>query len=171
MKRRLFRIVCIGIAVFVLTGCLTQPETSKPEIEEEVSEKEMNDIKDDEEKDMERYDRNTLIFEVRDDPVFEGYGDLIFPVDTGYMSGRTLGNLSLTWYSNIDPDKTVEEAIEIGVQVNGKFRGTVKLPVDCEEDLAIKTALAEQRIQNAIGDKQVVKTIVVKNKIISLIVK
>lgn len=108
MKRRLFRIVCIGIAVFVLTGCLTQPETSKPEIEEEVSEKEMNDIKDDEEKDMERYDRNTLIFEVRDDPVFEGYGDLIFPVDTGYMSGRTLGDLSLTWYSNIDPDKTVE---------------------------------------------------------------
>lgn len=33
---------------------------------------------------------------------------LIFPVDTGYYSGDTLGSLRLTWYNNIEPDKTVE---------------------------------------------------------------
>lgn len=44
------------------------------------------------------------------DPVFENYGRLIFPVDEGYYSGETLGDLRLTWYSNIDPEKTVEIA-------------------------------------------------------------
>ena len=36
------------------------------------------------------------------------YGRLIFPVDTGFYSGDTLGDLQLTWYNNIDPAKTVE---------------------------------------------------------------
>lgn len=35
---------------------------------------------------------------------------LIFPVDEGYYSGGTLGELNLTWYSHIDPEKTVEIA-------------------------------------------------------------
>ena len=54
------------------------------------------------------YNENTAIREVTEDPIFGDYGRLIFPVDIGYMGGDTLKNLSLTWYSNIDPDKTVE---------------------------------------------------------------
>ena len=54
------------------------------------------------------YTVDTLISDVIADPVFGEYGRLIFPVDTGYYSGDTLGRLRLTWYSNIDPDKTVE---------------------------------------------------------------
>lgn len=51
---------------------------------------------------------DTKIADVQSDPVFETYGRLIFPVDEGYYSGDTLGELRLTWYNNIDPDKTVE---------------------------------------------------------------
>ena len=54
------------------------------------------------------YTKETGITDVQNDPVFEDYGRLIFPVNSGYMSGSTLGSLRLTWYSNIDPDKTVE---------------------------------------------------------------
>ena len=50
----------------------------------------------------------TLIQEVMDDPAFDGYGRLLFPVDDWYMSGSTLGDLQLTWYNYIDPEKTVE---------------------------------------------------------------
>lgn len=56
------------------------------------------------------YTVDTTIAEVAGNPVFEDYGRLIFPVDTGYYSGNTLGELRLTWYNNIDPDKTVEIA-------------------------------------------------------------
>ena len=54
------------------------------------------------------YTQNALISDVRRDPVFGDYGRLIFPVNSGYMSGETLGTLNLTWYNYIDPDKTVE---------------------------------------------------------------
>lgn len=54
------------------------------------------------------YTVDTPISEVTNDPVFGDYGRLIFPVDTWYYSGDTLGDLGLTWYSHIDPDETVE---------------------------------------------------------------
>ena len=56
----------------------------------------------------EPYTVNTSIVEVTSDPTFGDYGRLIFPVDTGYYSGSTLGDLGLVWYNYIDPDKTVE---------------------------------------------------------------
>ncbi len=56
------------------------------------------------------YTVDTTISEVVNDPVFGDYGRLLFPVDRGYCSGDTLGDLRLTWYSDIDPDETVEIA-------------------------------------------------------------
>ncbi len=54
------------------------------------------------------YTTNTKIVNVLSDPIFEPYGRLIFPVNKSYYSGDTLGELYLTWYNNIDPNKTVE---------------------------------------------------------------
>ena len=54
------------------------------------------------------YTVDTKISEVMNDPVFGDYGRLIFPVNESYYSGDTLGNLGMTWYTGIDPSKTVE---------------------------------------------------------------
>lgn len=51
---------------------------------------------------------DTPISAVTSDPAFGDYGRLIFPVNSGYFSGDTLGDLRLTWYNYIDSDKTVE---------------------------------------------------------------
>ncbi len=56
----------------------------------------------------EPFTTSTPIQDVMDDPVFAGYGRLLFPVEDWYMSGDTLGDLQLTWYNNIDPEETVE---------------------------------------------------------------
>ena len=56
----------------------------------------------------EYYTVNSKITDVINDPVFEEYGRLIFPVDSSYYSGDTLGELQLTWYSHIDPQETVD---------------------------------------------------------------
>ncbi|MCM1170652.1 MAG: alpha/beta hydrolase [Clostridium sp.] len=56
----------------------------------------------------EPYTVDTQITDVISDPAFGSYGRLIFPVNKGYYSGNTLGELSMTWYNNIDPNKTVE---------------------------------------------------------------
>jgi len=62
------------------------------------------------ENNMNKWNENTGIQEVMSYPVFGDWGRLIFPVNEGYYSGSTLGSLRLTWYSNIQPSKTVEIA-------------------------------------------------------------
>ena len=54
------------------------------------------------------YNRASRISDVMANPSFEGFGRLLFPINTGYWSGNTLEDLRLTWYNHIDPDKTVE---------------------------------------------------------------
>lgn len=49
----------------------------------------------------------TPIAEVMSDPAFGDYGRLLFPVQSHYYSGDTLGELRLTYYTHIDPDTTV----------------------------------------------------------------
>ncbi len=54
------------------------------------------------------WNENTSIDVVMSYPGFGDWGRLIFPADEGYYSGSTLKDLRLTWYSNIQPAKTVE---------------------------------------------------------------
>lgn len=56
------------------------------------------------------YTRDTPIDTVANDAAMGSWGRLIFPVERGFMGGTTLGDMNLTWYSAIDPDKTVELA-------------------------------------------------------------
>ena len=70
-----------------------------------------------------------------------------------------------------DEAKTVEESINIGVQVNGKLKGVVSLPVDCDEETAKAAALADEKVKAAVEGKNIAKVIVVKNKIINIVVK
>ncbi len=79
--------------------------------------------------------------------------------------------LSLEAWPEYDEAKTVESSIEIGVQVNGKIKSTIQLPLDCEQEQAVEIALADEKVKNAVAGKNIVKTIVVKNKIINLVVK
>jgi acetyl esterase/lipase len=55
----------------------------------------------------------TRIKDVIADPALGEFGRLLFPADEGYYGGDTLGNLSLTWYGNINSDRTVEIATSL----------------------------------------------------------
>jgi leucyl-tRNA synthetase len=70
-----------------------------------------------------------------------------------------------------DESKTVDAEREMAVQVNGKLRGTIMLPVDCPKDDAIAAAMADERVATAIEGKMVVKQIAVPNKIVNIVVK
>ena len=72
-----------------------------------------------------------------------------------------------TW----DESKTVDCHVEMAVQVNGKLKGTVTVAMDSDEETVKAAALALDKVQKATGDMTVVKTILVKNKLINLIVK
>ena len=70
-----------------------------------------------------------------------------------------------------DEAKTVDAEREMAVQVNGKLRSTIVVPADADEQHIIDAALADEKIKRQMQGMQLVKTIVVKNKIINLILK
>ena len=60
--------------------------------------------------------RSTLVRDVMDDPVFEDYGRLLFPVDLTIPQNMTLEDVGdlLVWYHDVNPDKTVEIVNSLG---------------------------------------------------------
>ncbi len=70
-----------------------------------------------------------------------------------------------------DASKTVASTVEMAIQVNGKMKGTVTMPVDSDEETVKAAALTVDKVQKATEGMQIVKTILVKNRLINLIVK
>ena len=79
--------------------------------------------------------------------------------------------LSLSSWPEYDEAKTVDQTVEVAVQVNGKLRGTISLPKDCPKDEAIAAAKADERVASFIEGKTVIKEIAVPNKIVNIVVK
>ena len=57
------------------------------------------------------------------------------------------------------------------VQVNGKLKGTVTVPVDSDEAAVVAAAMESDKVKKATEGMSVVKTILVRNKLVNLIVK
>ena len=70
-----------------------------------------------------------------------------------------------------DEAKTVDNEVEIGVQVNGKVRATIKIAVDEDEDSIKEKAMNEDNVKRHMDGKEVVKVIVIKGKIVNIVVK
>ncbi|MBQ6538276.1 MAG: leucine--tRNA ligase, partial [Eubacterium sp.] len=72
-------------------------------------------------------------------------------------------------WPEFDESKTKESVIEIGVQVNGKVRGTVALPVDISKEEAL--AKGKEAVADKLEGKQIVKEIYVPGRILNIVVK
>ena len=70
-----------------------------------------------------------------------------------------------------DESKTVASSVEMAVQVSGKFKGTIIVPVDSDQDTVVEAAKASEKVAKAVAGMQIVKVIHVKNKLVNLIVK
>lgn len=70
-----------------------------------------------------------------------------------------------------DENKIVEDTLTIGVQVNGKLRGTITVPVDMSEEEIKEMAFNEENVKRHIDGKEIVKVIVIKGKIVNIVIK
>ena len=70
-----------------------------------------------------------------------------------------------------DEAKLVEDTVEIPVQINGKVRATVEIPVESTEEEVKNIVHENANIQTQLEGKNVVKEIYVKNKIYNIVVK
>ena len=70
-----------------------------------------------------------------------------------------------------DAAKTVASTVDMAVQVNGKLKGAISMPADSEEAAVVEAALALEKVAKAVEGMKIVKTILVKNRLVNLIVK
>jgi leucyl-tRNA synthetase len=81
------------------------------------------------------------------------------------------GLLSLSAWPEYDESKTVDEEVEIVVQINGKIRDKAMVPAGLDREGLQKTAMESERIQALIDGKNVVKIIAVPGKLVNIVVK
>ena len=70
-----------------------------------------------------------------------------------------------------DESKTVASSVEMAVQVGGKLKGTITVPVDSDQDTVVSAAKENEKVAKALAGMQIVKVIHVKNKLVNLIAK
>ena len=78
--------------------------------------------------------------------------------------------LTETAWPQADESMLAEDTVTIGVQVNGKLRGTMELPVDASREAAESMALGLDGVMRAMDGKPARKVIVVPNKIVNVVV-
>jgi len=105
-----------------------------------------------------------------------GFIKLLYPIAPHIceeMSSRLFGTETLTYekWPEYDEEKTLENEIEIGVQVNGKLRASIKINKDEEQEIVKEKALNEENVIKNIEGKEIVKVIVVPNRIVNIVVK
>ena len=70
-----------------------------------------------------------------------------------------------------DEAKTIDDEKEIGVQVNGKLRSSIKISINEDEESIKSKALSEENVKRHIEGKEVVKIIVIPGRIVNIVVK
>ena len=89
---------------------------------------------------------------------------------TGFAAKYGKMAMQMSW-PEFDEAKTVDSHKEMAVQVNGKLRSTVVVPADANDEAVVAAACADEKIKRQMEGMQLVKTIVVKNKLVNLILK
>lgn len=84
-----------------------------------------------------------------------------------------LGNgiLAEAEWPEYDESKCVDESVEIVVQVNGKIKAKLNIPVDADEDAVLDLAKNDENVKKAIDGMKIIKEIVVPKKLVNLVVK
>ena len=84
-----------------------------------------------------------------------------------------LGNgiLAEAEWPEYDESKCVDESVEIVVQVNGKIKTKLNIPVDADKDAVLELAKNDENVKKAIDGMKIIKEIVVPKKLVNLVVK
>lgn len=84
-----------------------------------------------------------------------------------------LGNgiLAEAEWPKYDESKCVDESVEIVVQVNGKIKAKLNIPVDADKNAVLDLAKNDENVKKAIDGMKIIKEIVVPKKLVNLVVK
>ncbi|MDD5796775.1 MAG: leucine--tRNA ligase [Oscillospiraceae bacterium] len=70
-----------------------------------------------------------------------------------------------------DESKCKDETVEIAVQVNGKIKAKLNIPVDSEQDEVLNLAKSDDNVSKAIENMNIIKEIYIKGRLVNIVVK
>ncbi len=76
-----------------------------------------------------------------------------------------------TVWPEYEEEKTIENEVEIAVQVNGKVKATIKVTLEEEQDSVREKAMQVTSVKGAVENKTIIKEIYIKGKIYNIVVK
>ncbi|MDY6011394.1 leucine--tRNA ligase, partial [Clostridium sp.] len=74
-------------------------------------------------------------------------------------------------WPKFDPKALVKDEVEIAIQVNGKIKNKIMVASSLDEEGIKSESLADEKVKAAIGDKTIVKVIVIKGRLVNIVVK
>ena len=89
---------------------------------------------------------------------------------TGYAEKTGRMAMQMPWPA-YDEGKTVDTHVDMAIQVNGKLKGAVTVPAGSGQETVMAAAMELDKVRKAAEGMTVVKTILVKDKLMNLIVK
>ncbi|MFF5994185.1 leucine--tRNA ligase [Lysinibacillus sp. KU-BSD001] len=81
------------------------------------------------------------------------------------------GTISYVEWPTYDESKLVDDEVEVVVQVLGKVRAKVKVAKDASKETLEAAALADEKVQEFIAGKEIVKVVVIPGKLVNIVVK
>ena len=87
------------------------------------------------------------------------------------ICGLGSGIIAEQSWPEYDESKCVDDSVEIVVQVNGKIKAKLNIPVDAQKDYVLELAKADENVKKAVGNMTVIKEIFVPKKLINIVVK
>ena len=85
-----------------------------------------------------------------------------------YALGKTICSSSWPKY---DEEKTIDSTVTIAVQVNGKLRGSMNIPINLDKEETLRLAKELDNVKKYIENTTIIKEIVVPNKIVNIVIK
>ena len=74
-------------------------------------------------------------------------------------------------WPDYEPELTRDETIEVPIQIKGKVRAKVQVPADIDKNGLLEVAKADERIQELLEGKTIVKEVVVPGRLVNFVVK
>ena len=87
------------------------------------------------------------------------------------LLGNSKTNLAFNPWPEYNRNLLIDELVTIAVQINGKFRGTFEIIRDTDDDTCIEEAMQINNVKRFLENRSILKKFVIKNRIVSFVVK
>ena len=87
------------------------------------------------------------------------------------LNGENVQSIHLEKYPTYNEKALIKDEIELAIQVNGKLRDTIMISPNASQEEALEVAKQQENVKRYLQDKEIIKVIYIKGKILNIVIK